>query len=234
MGRGDRESEGAMRLDGIPIPPPARAGGPPPAPAAAASPQAPQKPRDAFLRATPPADRMTRQELVRVADKYFSGMQSTTARGSIRSPTTAIASKWWHQPTNAPGRKASPARSEDGQQLLGHGDLPGAVRIQDCCTSSAAFAIGATWPSTRSAASSSRSDSSITTPARTRTSDAGWPQVDWQVPGAVDVGDRRVRSRSRRDSCTKSRRCLTRAPYGMGSGWSSRADAMSDRIQFEK
>ena len=27
---------------------------------------------------------------------------------------------------------------------------------------------------------------------------------------------------------------LTRAPYGMGSGWSSRADAMSDRIQFEK
>ena len=27
---------------------------------------------------------------------------------------------------------------------------------------------------------------------------------------------------------------LTRAPYGMGSGWSSRADAMSDKIQFEK
>ena len=27
---------------------------------------------------------------------------------------------------------------------------------------------------------------------------------------------------------------LARVPYGMGSGWSSRADAMSDRIQFEK
>lgn len=27
---------------------------------------------------------------------------------------------------------------------------------------------------------------------------------------------------------------LARVPYGMGSGWSSRADAVSDRIQFEK
>jgi hypothetical protein len=27
---------------------------------------------------------------------------------------------------------------------------------------------------------------------------------------------------------------LARVPYGMGSGWSSRADAMSDRIQFDK
>src|SRR5690606_17635150 len=26
---------------------------------------------------------------------------------------------------------------------------------------------------------------------------------------------------------------LVRAPYGMGSGWSSRQDALSDRIQFE-
>src|SRR5689334_11365927 len=79
IARGDQESNGASRLDGLPVAP--RAGGPgrgaPPAagPATPAPPLAPMKPREAFLRATPPADRMSRQDLVKTANMYFSGMQ---------------------------------------------------------------------------------------------------------------------------------------------------------------
>src|SRR5687767_1843766 len=39
------------------------------------------KPREAFFRETPPADRASRAELVRVANLYFSGMQRNDGKG---------------------------------------------------------------------------------------------------------------------------------------------------------
>lgn len=47
-------------------------------------------PRAALLRPTPPADRVSRAELVKVANMYFSGCSSTTGRATIRLRTTAI------------------------------------------------------------------------------------------------------------------------------------------------
>ncbi len=41
------------------------------------------QPRAAFFRPTPPADRVSRAELVRVANMYFSGMQLNDGKGTL-------------------------------------------------------------------------------------------------------------------------------------------------------
>lgn len=41
----------------------------------------------------PPSERMSRDELIKIANMYFTGMQQNDGRASIRSPTIAIASR---------------------------------------------------------------------------------------------------------------------------------------------
>ena len=66
------------------------------------------KPREAFSRLTPAANRTSRTELVRVANMYFSGMQLNDGKGNIRSPTTAIVSRTDHGRRMRAGRAGQP------------------------------------------------------------------------------------------------------------------------------
>ena len=236
VARGDRESEGAMRLDGIPIPPPARAGGPAAAPATptVAPPQAPQKPRDAFLRPTPPADRMTRQELVRVANMYFSGMQLNDGKGKYPFADDCNRLENGSPTTNAPGRAGQPrpdpktATSYSAmwscREQFESGLLHFVSRIRDrrYVAVDEERGIVVAFGFFDHDAGKNRH---FTTPDGR--SIVGGPQepYTWEIAEAFKV---------EKGLLHEVEAVLTRAPYGMGSGWSSRADAMSDRIQFEK
>src|SRR5688500_8037903 len=62
------------------------------------------EPRAAFLRATPPADRVPRAELVRVANMYFSGMQLNDGKGKYPFADDCDRIENGNQSTNAPGK----------------------------------------------------------------------------------------------------------------------------------
>ena len=132
-----------------------------------------------------------------------------------------------------PGRRAQ-ARSEDGHELFGHVDLPRAVRVGAPALREQAFEIGAMWPSTRSMASWQRSLSSTTTPAESRhfeTPDGRKVTAGPQEPWTWHIAEV---FKVEKGLLHEIEAVLARVPYGMGSGWSNRKDAMSDRIQFEK
>ena len=111
------------------------------------------KPREAFSRPTPPADRMSRAELVRVANMYFSGMQLNDGKGTypFADDCDRLENGGRIRRRQATTPRCGPAASSSN---------PG------CCTSSVAFATAATWRWTRSTGWSWRSPSSITTPVR--------------------------------------------------------------------
>src|SRR3954471_15726847 len=72
------------------------------------------KARAAFLRETPAADRMSRSELVRVADMYFSGMQKNDGKGQYPFADDCDRLENGGKTTNAPsaaGRNGGPART---------------------------------------------------------------------------------------------------------------------------
>ena len=60
------------------------------------------KPRAAFFRATPPADRMSRSDLVRIADMYFAGMQRNDGKGRYPFADDCDRLENGMQTTNAP------------------------------------------------------------------------------------------------------------------------------------
>ena len=67
------------------------------------------QPREAFLRATPPADRMSRADLVRVANMYFSGMQLNDGKGNYPFADDCDRIENGGKTTNAPaGRGGTP------------------------------------------------------------------------------------------------------------------------------
>src|SRR4029453_7734920 len=66
------------------------------------------QPRAAFLRATPPADRVSRAELVRVANMYFSGMQLNDGKGNYPFADDCDRLENGGKTTNAPGRGGGP------------------------------------------------------------------------------------------------------------------------------
>jgi hypothetical protein len=72
------------------------------------------RPRPGLLRATPPADRMSRTDLVRVANMYFSGMQQNNGRGQYPFADDCDRLENGGQTTNAKsaaGRNGAPPRT---------------------------------------------------------------------------------------------------------------------------
>ena len=146
------------------------------------------------------ASRMSRADLVRIANMYFSGIERNDGKGVYPISKTC-------------------ARLENGSVTAGDpaivlGDAPpvGATPVRRAaravCSSfnpassstSRAFAIDDSWPSIRNAASLSRLPSSTTRPA-TRAM-ARWPTGarSFRVRRALDLADRRsVQDRKRRD-----------------------------------
>jgi hypothetical protein len=235
IARGDQESNGASRLDGLPVAPrgggPGRAGAPPAAaPAAPPARLAPMKPRDAFFRATPPADRMSRQDLVKTANMYFSGMQLNDGKGKYPFADDCNRLENGGQTTNAPGPKPDPKTATgysatwSCREQFESGLLHFVSRIRDrrYVAVDEERGIVVAFGFFDHDAGKNRH---FTTPDGR--SIVGGPQepYTWEIAEAFKV---------EKGLLHEVEAVLTRAPYGMGSGWSSRADAMSDRIQFEK
>ena len=69
------------------------------------------KPEDMWFKSIPPAQRLSRQEMISIADGYFTGLQKNDgkgiqgARAPIRSPTTATASRTERRRRTCPARQ---------------------------------------------------------------------------------------------------------------------------------
>ena len=192
------------------------------------------KPRAAFSRETPAADRMSRTELVRVANMYFSGMQLNDGKGKYPFADDCNRLENGSPTTNAPGRAGQPrpdpktATSYSAmwscREQFESGLLHFVSRIRDrrYVAVDEERGIVVAFGFFDHDAGKNRH---FTTPDGR--SIVGGPQepYTWEIAEAFKV---------EKGLLHEVEAVLTRAPYGMGSGWSSRADAMSDRIQFEK
>lgn len=188
-------------------------------------------PRQAFNRPTPPADRVSRAELVRVANMYFSGMQLNNGKGQYPFADDC------HRIEN--GNDATNARAREGQARP---DPKSATRYSGMWTCREQFESGLLHFVSRIrdrrfvAVDEERGlvvafvffdhDAGASRTFRTpdgRTVTAG-PVVPWTWHIAelfkVEKG-----------LLHEIEAILERVPYGMGSGWSSWEDAMSDKIQ---
>jgi hypothetical protein len=194
-----------------------------------------RQPREAFTRLTPPARRKSRAELVRVANMYFSGMQLNDGKGNYPFADDCHRIENGGDSTNAKTSRdgGAAARSQDGHRLLGHVDMPRAVRIRDAPLRQPhpgtalrgrgrGARRGGVYVFFDHDAGKSRT---FTTPSgRTMTAGPMQPWT-WEIMEVFKVEDGLLH---------EIEAVLERAPYGMTSGWSSWDDGMSDRIQFEK
>jgi hypothetical protein len=188
------------------------------------------KPREAFARATPPPARRSRQELVRTANMYFSGMQLNDGKGNYPFAEDCHRIENGMAATNAPGPKVDPktATGYSGtwtcRQQFESGLLHFVSRIRDrrYVAVDEERGIVVAFAFFDHDAGKSRH---FTTPDGRQITGGPTEPWTWHLAEAFKVENGLLH---------EIEAILTRAPYGMGSGWSSRADALSDRIQFEK
>jgi hypothetical protein len=199
------------------------------------------QPRAAFSRPTPAADRMSRTDLVRIANMYFSGMQLNDGKGHYPFADDCDRIENGGRSTNNPnpgrGGQSGPAGSPPQRP-----DPKTATNYSAMWTCREQFESGLIHFVTRirdrrfvavdeerglvvafvffdHAAGKTRTFQA----ANGRSVTAG-PTVPWTWHIAelfkVEKG-----------LLHEIEAVLERAPYGMGSGWSSRQDALSDKIQ---
>jgi hypothetical protein len=191
-------------------------------------------PRAAFLRPTPPADRVSRAELVRVANMYFSGMQLNDGKGKYPFADDCDRLENGGKTTNAPGRGNAPrpdpktASSYSAQwsckEQFESGLIHFVSRIRDrrYVAVDEERGVVAAFAFFDHDAGASRH---FQTPDGRKVTGGPTEPWTWEIAEVFKV---------EKGLLHEIEAVLTRAPYGMGSGWSNRKDAMSDRIQFEK
>ncbi len=191
-------------------------------------------PRAAISRHTPPADRVSRAELVRVANMYFSGMQLNDGKGTYPFADDCDRLENGMRSTNAPGRGNAPrpdpktATSYSGmwtcREQFESGLLHFVSRIRDRRYVAVDEERGLVAAFAFFDHDAGASRTFVTPDGRKVT---GGPQEPWTWHIAEIF-------KVEKGLLHEIEAVLARVPYGMGSGWSSRADAMSDRMQFEK
>ena len=203
-----------------------------------------REPRAAYMRPTPPADRASRADLVRVANMYFSGMQLNDGKGNYPFADDCDRLENGMRTTNAPPRGGGPppdprtATSYSGswscRQQFESGLLHFVSRIRDrrYVAVDEERGVVAAMAFFDHDAGASRS---FQTPDGRKVTGGPTEPWTWHIAEIFKV-EKGVnpRTKTRELLLHEIDAVLTRAPYGMGSGWSSRQDAMSDRIQFEK
>ena len=190
------------------------------------------KPRPAFSRAV--AKRVPRAELVRIANMYFSGMQLNDGKGQYPFADDCDRLENGGKTTNAPVRGGGPppdtktATSYSGswtcRQQFESGLLHFVSRIRDrrYVAVDEETGVVAAFAFFDHDAGASRT---FQTPDGRKVTGGPQEPWTWEIAELFKVENGLLH---------EIEAVLTRAPYGMGSGWSSRQDAMSDRIQFEK
>lgn len=191
------------------------------------------KPREAFSRPTPAADRVPRKELVRVANMYFSGMQLNDGKGQYPFADDCHRIENGNHSTDARGREgqARPdpktATNYSGmwtcREQFESGLLHFVSRIRDrrYVAVDEERGVVAAFVFFDHDAGASRT---FQTPSgRTVTAGPITPWT-WHIAEVFKV---------EKGLLHEIEAVLERAPYGMTSGWSSWEDGMSDKIQFE-
>ena len=190
-------------------------------------------PREAFSRPTPPADRVSRADLVRVANMYFSGMQLNDGKGQYPFADDCHRIENGSHTTNARGRGGA-ARPDPKtatsysamwtcREQFESGLLHFVSRIRDrryvAVDEERGLVVAFVFFDHDAGASRT-----FQTPAgRTVTAGPATPWT-WHIAELFKV---------EKGLLHDIEAILERAPYGMTSGWSSWDDGMSDRIQFE-
>jgi hypothetical protein len=197
------------------------------------------KPRAAFLRDTPLADRMSRSELVRVADMYFSGMQQNNGRGRYPFADDCDRIENGARTTNAPsvpGRNGGPPRttkldpktssSYDSmwscREQFESGLLHFVYRIRDRRYLVVDQERGLVMAFAFFDHPAGKTRTFQTPDGRTVSAGPQQPWT-WELAELFKV---------EKGLLHEIEAVLERAPYGMTSGWSRWEDGMSDRIQF--
>jgi hypothetical protein len=192
------------------------------------------KPRDAFERLTPINERMTRPDLIRTANMYFSGMQLNDGKGKYPFADDCNRIENGNQSTNAPGKPG--ATRPDPKTATGYsamwscreqfesGLLHFVSRIRDRRYVAVDHERGlvVAFVFFDHDAGPSRT---FKTPAG-REVTAGPAQLwTWMIAELFKVEGNQLH---------EIEAILERVPYGMGSGWSSWEDSMSDKIQWPR
>jgi hypothetical protein len=190
-------------------------------------------PRPAFLRSTPPADRVSRAELVRVANMYFSGMQLNDGKGKYPFGDDCDRIENGGKATNSPGRggprpdtKTATSYSSmwSCREQFESGLLHFVSRIRDrrYVAVDEERGVVAAFVFFDHDAGQSRY---FQTPDGRKVVGGPTEPWTWHIAEVFKV---------EKGLLHEIEAILTRAPYGMGSGWTDRKTALSDRIQFEK
>ena len=197
------------------------------------------EPRAAFLRETPAGDRMSRADLVRVANMYFSGMQKNDGKGQYPFADDCDRLENGGQTTNAksvPGRSGGPPRTTrldpktstnyDSMWTCGEqfesGLLHFVNRIRDrrylVVDQERGLVLGFAFFDH----SAGKTRTFQVPDGRTVTAGPQQPWT-WEIAELFKVEKRLLH---------EIEAVLERAPYGMTSGWSTWEDAMSDKVQY--
>jgi hypothetical protein len=190
------------------------------------------EPREAFSRLTPEANRVSRDELVRVANMYFSGMQLNDGTGEYPFAEDCDRIENGGRSTNGPGRGGGPrpdpktATSYSGmwtcREQFESGLLHFVSRIRDRRYLAVDEERGLVMAFVFFDHDAGASRTFQTPDGRTVTAGPATPWT-WQIAELFKVEDGLLH---------EIEAVLERVPYGMTSGWSSWEDGMSDRIQF--
>ena len=190
-------------------------------------------PRAAFSRPTPPADRVPRAELVRVANMYFSGMQLNDGKGNYPFADDCDRFENGGKSTNAPGKPGAPR--PDPKTATGYsamwtcreqfesGLLHFVSRIRDRRYVAVDEERGLVVAFVFFDHDAGASRTFKTPDGRSVTAGPATPWT-WQIAELVKV---------EKGLLHEIEAILERVPYGMGSGWSTWEDAMSDKIQWQ-
>ena len=189
------------------------------------------KPHPLFLQPVPAAERMSRQDLVRTANMYFSGMQLNDGKGVY--PFTQDCERFENgsQSTNAPtppGQTRPDPKTANGYsgqwgclEQFQSGLIHFVTRIRDRRFVAVDEERGLVFSFVffDHAAGDTRHFSAPDGRAVTGGPTTPWT---WELAELFRIEAGKIR---------RIEAILERAPYGMGSGWSSWEDQMSDRIQ---
>jgi len=189
------------------------------------------KPHPLYLQTIPPGERMSRDDLIRVADMYFTGMQLNDGKGEYPFTDDCERYENGNQSTNAPTppgqTRPDPKTSSSysGQwgcsEQFESGLIHFVTRIRDRRFVAVDEERGLVFSFIffDHAAGDTRHFTAPDGRAVTAGPTTPWT---WELAELFRIENGLIR---------RIEAILERSPYGMGSGWSSWEDAMSDRIQ---
>ncbi len=190
------------------------------------------QPREAFDRLTPPADRVPRAELVRVANMYFTGMQLNDGKGQYPFADDCHRIENGNHTTDARGREGQPRPDPKTatnysamwtcREQFESGLLHFVSRSRDRRFVAVDEARGVVVAFVFFDHDAGKSRTFQTPGGRTVTAGPTTPWT-WHIAEVFKV---------EKGLLHEIEAVLEREPYGMTSGWSRWEDGMSDRIQW--